>query len=210
MKAMAHIFFVLLILFLPITATLAAENALCRAPDFYSYEFTKTEVSGKLDSEVGDKELAKFFSDFMCHKTDVFLYKQYDKEAETEFFTDADGVFMAKFRFWLDLFTGVLAGTALISFWGCLFFIRRDEKDRLRFAVKLSAAFYLVLWIGIFVVTIYFHSGASFPEEAFFRLALTSGIVREWLFAGFLCSGLILGIIASLIWKFSKPARMFW
>ncbi len=210
MKVMTYTFLVLLVICLPVTAILAAENAVCRAPDFYSYEFTKVQASKNIEGDISENELGEFFSDFMLGKTEDFLYLSYDKEEEREPFTKQEGQFMKSFRSLLDVSAVVLAATLAFSTAASIFLIRRHEKEKLRLALKCSLGAFGILWIILVPLILQADVPSFFKADSFLSLTITSDVIGAWVFAGVVSSAIALGILLSVLWKFSRPKRMFW
>ena len=209
MKGLTHIFFVLLILCLPITSVLLAENAVSRAPDFYTYEFTKLQASQNVEGEISDKELGEFFSDFMMGKTKDFLFTSYDPEEEQEPFTEEEGKWMLSFRERLNFLLGPLAAAFVLLIAASVFFWRQGNKQKLRAAVKLSWGVFILLWAGLLPLLLHFDIPTFSGTDTFFQLVFNKDLIKDWIYVGIAGSILIMGILTSIFWKLSKPKRMF-
>ena len=75
MRVLVRILIGILVLCIPIVSILAAANLITRAPDLYSFEFTRSQVLTENKIRIDEKELSEYISDFMLGKEDEFDYK---------------------------------------------------------------------------------------------------------------------------------------
>jgi hypothetical protein len=217
MRVMARVLFIGLILCIPIVSVLGAQNIVCRAPDFYTYQFTKSQVTDKYDIGMTDEELGKYFSDFMIGKKPKFEnIDGYDQEQDS--FSTNEGLVMEKTRDFLNISIFILVGALFIvvaSYW---ILVRDNKKEAIRIAFKFSWIFYIILWI-LFGMIIFIPAinRIILPYDLLIRIEsdylLAKLITQKFLLDGFFVSifisAIIMGIIGSLIWRFTRQKRMF-
>jgi len=86
MRVLYKIFFIVLIVCIPIISLFAALNIVLRLPDLYDYEFNSAEITKEIELGMKDDEVGAFFSDFMLYKNDTFdLTAEYQNREQAVF-----------------------------------------------------------------------------------------------------------------------------
>ena len=219
MKRVYYILFVLWIVCLPVFSVTAAGNLMFRAPDLYAFEFTKAQISSETGVQLNEEELSQFFSDFMLGKKKEFSFEVEYREQGQELFNMNEQIIMEQFRDMLNL--TALAGCAALLFlilftW---FFVRKEWREPLRKGFKLSLALFGAFWIALFIMVeveggraLGYRLIASQPigaDDILPRL-VTEVFVQDAFWVGFVISAILTSIIGYVIYKFTKPRRMFW
>ena len=210
MKLVKSVMLVALALFLPMISVLAAGNAIARTPDFYSYEFTKAQISAEIEGEISDQDLGEFFSSFMTGETERFQYSSWKPEWERELFTEEEENCMTEVRQILNGFAGLLAGLFILSAIACVVLVRTGEKNRLRFAFKISAGIFFALWAVLAPLMLQVSLPVALGEDSLLSLMINARFLRESVIAAAAASAVAMLLLASLLWRISKPKRMFW
>lgn len=219
MSILNRIIFLIVAVSIPIVCILSAFNIVFRLPDLYVYEFNKNQIADEIDLGMKDDELGKFFSDYMTGKKDDFdLFTEY-RDREQAVFGTVEQINMENARRLLDQTFYVLIGAAVLSVAGCGIYLARKRKYELRGAYKGAILVYTILMIVFFILF-----NISQTKEYLYRLIftnqfgaddvlplmLTEQFARMSLVAITAVSLVLLVILASIIWRLTKPRRMFW
>ncbi|MGI6751955.1 MAG: hypothetical protein ACOX4U_04965 [Anaerovoracaceae bacterium] len=212
-----RIIFVALVIFIPIFSIIGASNLIFRAPDLYKHEFEKQLVVEEIDIRNHEERLAQSFSQYMRGKEETFSFTLSAEEDEN-LFTANDQQTMEKLRSFLNVLSVIGGVAALCILVSCLFFRAKGEKPILRSAYRYSlivfgmsiAAFGVLLEVdGGRVMGLHLAAPAIFGEGDLLPRLITGEFTRGAFLAGCLFSGLIMAILGYIIWKISKPRRMF-
>jgi hypothetical protein len=188
-------------------------------PDLYVYEFNKNQIANEIDLGMKDEELGNFFSDFMTGKKDDFnLFTEY-RDREQSVFGTVEQINMENARRLLNDTLYVLGGAALLAAAGCCIYLIKKRKYELRIAYKAGILVYTVMVMILFIV-FYIDQSKEFLYRLIFinqfgaddvlPVILTEQFAQMSLIAIAAVSLILLVIFASIIWRLTKPRRMFW
>ena len=218
MRVLVRILIGILVLCIPIVSILAAANLITRAPDLYSFEFTRSQVLTENKIRIDEKELSEYISDFMLGKEDEFDYKLETQDGEKAIFNEDEASFMKQVRYVLNQTATVLLVISVLILIGILVLFRYDIKHLVRFAYKLSVGLFIVFW---FIIAWLLSSSAIgswynrvFTEEilgtdSLLLLMFNHAFVRDWLIALLGISIITMIVIGLILWRLTKPRRMF-
>lgn len=219
MNIFYRILFILVAICIPAVCVLSAMNIVYRIPDLYIYEFNRLQVTNEIDLEISDDELGEFFSDFMTGKQEDFdLFTEYRDREQTVFGT-AEQINMENARKLLNFSLYFLGGTAFLTILSCCILLVKKMKQGLRLAFKFGI---LIQTITLVVshAALYFDQGRDFLYNYIFTipfgaddvlpLMLTEYFAQLSLVAISAVSLIILAASASVLWRLTKPRRMFW
>ncbi len=102
MKVLLRILSAFLLLTIPAIPVLSALNLTSRAPDLYTYEFTKAKAANELEITMDGKMLGAFFSDYFMGKEETFEYYSDLGEDGYNLFTQKEAGSMQHFKSLLD------------------------------------------------------------------------------------------------------------
>lgn len=219
MSIFNRIIFFVIAVSIPVVCILSAFNIVFRMPDLYVYEFNKNQIADEIDLGMKDDELGKFFSDFMTGKKDDFdLFTEY-RDREQDVFGTVEQINMENARRLLNITVYILGGAIALAAAGCSIYLVKKRKYELRIAYKGGVLVYTVLMVIFFIA---FNVGRSkeflyrhifinqFGTDDVLPLMLTGQFAQMSLLAVTAVSLIILVILASIIWRLTKPRRMFW
>jgi hypothetical protein len=203
----------------PAIAVSGALNIVFRAPDLYAFEFTQSQVADEIDLGMSDEELGRFFSDFMRGKEDHFaLFTEY-RDREQAVFGAIEQSNMERVRRLLDMTFYVLGAAFFLIVLSCTFFLKRDWKRELRGAFKLGLLVQTAVLAGVFAVMnlepqrVFFYQKLfpnQFGADDVLPLMLTKEFAQLGLAAVAVISFIFLTLLISVLWRLTKPRRMFW
>lgn len=216
MNTIYKILFVALVICIPVTSIVTAVNVIFRPPDFYAYEFQKIQNDDEVMGKISEQDVAEFFSDFMWGKEKTFSYNPSTEAQDAGLFTINEQIIMEEVRRNVNRIT-LVGGVAVLTVLGvCLYFRNTKEKQLLREAYKYSIIFYGIFGtaIGILlelnqITDFHWISSEAFRGDDILSKIVTEVFVRDAFWVGIGISALLMGIIAYVIWKISKPRRMF-
>lgn len=219
MSILNRIIFFIIAISIPVICILSAVNIVFRLPDLYVYEFNKNQIADEIDLGMKDEELGKFFSDFMMGEMDDFdLFTEY-RDREQDVFGTMEQINMENARRLLNDTVYILGAAFVLAAAGCGIYLAKKRKYELRSAYKGAILVYTILTVTIFIA---FHIGQSkefmyhrifinqFGTDDVLPLMLTEQFAQMSLIAAAAISLIILVIFASIIWRLTKPRRMFW
>jgi hypothetical protein len=188
-------------------------------PDLYVYEFNRNQVAKEIDLDIKDDELGQFFSDFMKGKNEEFSMDAEYRDREQTVFGTVEKINMDHFRALLNISLYILGG-ALISAAACgWFFWFKKMKYELRIAFK-GGIFTQAVLLVIGYVAFNFHQIRAFFYNWIFNISFGADdvlpvmLTKEFAFLSLVAistgSLIILAILASAVWRLTKPRRMFW
>lgn len=219
MKVLVRVFIAALILSIPVVSILAAENLICRAPDLYTYEFTRSQILNEINTGISDKEMGEFFSDFMLGKESEFSLIDETADRPGELFNSSEADVMDKVRYIMNYLTYILVFAFLLLIIALWILMNRRLKQEVRKAFKWCWLNYIVIWL-FFASALYFHkiramvfswiSIERFGDESLLLQLINAQFIRDWFFTGFGISFIFMAIIGSVIWRITKPRRIFW
>ena len=214
-----RIIFFIIAVSIPVFCILSAFNVVFRMPDLYVYEFNKNQIADEIDLGMKDDELGKFFSDFMIgKKADFDLFAEY-RDREQDVFGTMEQINMENARRLLNDSIYILGGAAALAAAGCCVYFIKKRKYELRIAYKGGVLVYTILMVISFIL---FHIKQSkeflyhrifinqFGTDDVLLLMFTEQFAKMSLIAIAAVSLVILVILASIIWRLTKPRRMFW
>ena len=218
MNVLMRFLYIALILCIPVTSFLIAENLVCRAPDLYNYEFTKSQVLYEIDAGVSDNEMGEFFSDFMMGKEKEFTYIA-DEDRPVNLFNANESGTMKQVRYVLNVSAVILSAAVFIGTAAAAVFFYRLQKEKVRMSYKWSWAVYTGMIIGFFA-SIYIPavnktvfqwiSADGFGAESLLLQLITPVFIRDWFIANFIISLIAMIVLGSEILRITRPKRMFW
>lgn len=219
MSIFYRILFCIIAICIPTVTILSGFNIVFRMPDFYVYEFNKNQTTDKVDLGITDDELGRFFSDYMMGKEkDLNLFAEY-RDREQSVFSTVEKINMENARKQLNDSLFFLGGALVLGALSCGAFLTKKKKYELRGAFKA----------GIFVETValvacsfalYFNQPRAFLYHKIFTNSfgaddvlpqmLTKEFAQLSAAAASAVSIVLLVILASVVWKLTKPRRMFY
>ena len=219
MSIFHRIIFFIIAVSIPVVCILSAFNIVFRMPDLYVYEFNKNQIADEIDLGMKDDELGKFFSDFMIgEKANFELFTEY-RDREQDVFGTMEQINMENARRLLNDTIYILGGAFVLAAAGCSIYLVRKRKYELRIAYKGGVLVYTVMMVILFVA---FNIDQSkeflyhrifvnqFGTDDVLPLMLTEQFAQMSLIAITAISLIVLVILASIIWRLTKPRRMFW
>ncbi|MDD2215213.1 MAG: DUF1461 domain-containing protein [Eubacteriales bacterium] len=210
MRLLLRVLFAVLIFCLPVFSILAAENLICRAPDLYTYEFTKTQITREARIGVSERDLGEFFSDYFLGKKEEFSYITEYQDREQDLFNLRESNVMRNIRELLNHLTLFMFGVVLITIAAYWILLHYNRKEGIRLAFKWSLVFYGILWVTFGLILFPWAPFKSLETEDLLLRLITSGFITDWFLAGIFISAVVMGILGSITWKLTKPRRMFW
>ncbi len=214
-----RVLFFIIAVSIPVVCILSAFNIVFRMPDLYIYEFNKDQIADEIDLGMKDDELGKFFSDFMTGKKDNFdLFTEY-RDREQDVFGTVEQINMENARRLLNDTIYVLGGAGVLAVAGCCVYLIKKRKHELRIAYKGGILVYTILMVILFIL---FNINQSkeflyrlifinpFGTDDVLPLMLSEQFAQMSLIAITAISLILLVILASIIWRLTKPRRMFW
>lgn len=214
-----RILFIIIAATIPVVCILCAFNLAFRMPDLYVYEFNKNQIADEFDIGMKDEELGQFFSDFMIGKKDNFeLFTEY-RDREQDVFGTIEQINMENARMLLNDTIYILGGAAVLAVAACSIYLIKKRKHELRSSFKASILVYTIYMIVLFVLFNINQSKEFFYNRIFINqfgtddvlpLMLTEQFAQMSLVAIAAVSLIILVIFTSIIWRLTKPRRMFW
>jgi hypothetical protein len=210
MRLLLRVLFAVIIFCLPVFSILAAENIICRAPDLYTYEFTKTQIAREARIGVSERDLGEFFSDYFLGKKKEFSYITEYQDKEQDLFNIRENNVMSNIRKLLNQLTLFMLGVVLITIAAYWVLLHYNRKEGIRLAFKWSLVFYGVLWVTFGLILFPRTPFKSLETEDLLFSMITSGFITDWFLAGIFISAVIMIIMGSITWKLTKPRRMFW
>ncbi len=219
MKIFYRILFIIIAVCIPIVTITGASNIVFRMPDLYSFEFKRVQVADEVDLGISDEELAVFFSDFMRGKEEHFdLFTEY-RDREQSVFGAVEQINMENARGLLNLTLYILGGAALLTVLSCLIVLVKKKKHELRTAFKAGIFIQTAALVASHIVMnlepqrLFFYQKifpSQFGADDVLPLMLTGAFAQISLAAVSAISFIILAVLASVIWRLTKPRRMFW
>lgn len=219
MKIFYRIIFIIIAVCIPAVTILSALNIVFRMPDLYAFEFIRNQVTNEVDLGISDNELGIFFSDFMRGKEDDFdLFTEY-RDREQAVFGAVEQSNMENARKLLDLTLYILGGAAFLSVLSFIILLAKKKKRELRTAFKAGifvqtaalAASHIIMNLEQQRVFFYDKIFANqFGADDVLPLMLTKQFAQISLAAASVISFIILAVMASVLWRLTKPRRMFW
>lgn len=219
MSVMYRILFIIIAVSMPAVCLIGAANIVFRMPDLYIYEFNKYQVSNEVDLDMKDDELGTFFSEFMTGKKDDFaLFTEY-RDREQSVFSTVEQLNMEHVRNLLNTSLFVFGGAlALLAISGGIH-LAGKRKEELRAASKCGILVYAILSISS-LIAFSFRSVKGFLYHLIYVRAfgaddvlpqmLTVDFAKLSVIAVSVVSLVTMIILTSLIWRVTKPRRMFW
>jgi small-conductance mechanosensitive channel len=188
-------------------------------PDLYVYEFNKNQIADEIDLGMKDDELGKFFSDFMMgEKASFDLFTEY-RDREQDVFGTMEQINMENARRLLNDTIFILGGALALAAAGCSIYLVKKRKYELRSAYKGAILVYTVMMATLFIAFNIDQSKEFMYNRIFINqfgtddvlpLMLTEQFAQMSLIASAAISLIVLVILASVIWRLTKPRRMFW
>jgi hypothetical protein len=204
---------------IPAVCLLGAANIVYRMPDLYVYEFNKNQISDEIGLNMKDDELGQFFSDFMSGKKDDFdLFAEY-RDREQSVFSTVEQINMENARNLLNRALYILAGAFALAAAGIAAYLAKKKKYELRIAFKGGIAVYTAVTV-LSLITLSFEQVKTLLCRMIFVNAfgaddvLPQMLTREYaqysVLAILAVSMILLILLASAVWRLTKPRRMFW
>lgn len=140
-----HILAPILIVTIPLTVIVFADNGLMRLPDLYKYHLLSSEILNERMISADESDVATLISDYLIHKTDRFQMKEDLDYMPDDLFTKKDGAMIQNLRSYLDVQLAVGLSTLLLTIALILFIIRKKERDLLLRNFYFSLPVFLLL-----------------------------------------------------------------
>lgn len=121
----------ILIVTIPLTVIVFADNGLMRLPDLYKYHMLSSEILNERMISADEDDVAALISDYLIHKTNRFQMKEDLDYMPDDLFTKQDEAMMQNLRTYLDVQIAVGLSTLLITIALIFFIIRKKERDLL-------------------------------------------------------------------------------
>lgn len=209
--------FVILVICIPIFSLISAANLIFRPPDLYKHELRKMMDIEESVVKGHEERLAESFSDFMWGK-EKSLGHIISAEKTVDLFGQNEQAAMEKLRRYLNIISimGVIALISIVLV--CILFRSANEKPALRSAYKYSLIVYgmMVAALGVLLeldggrmVLLHRISSGGLEEGSLLTQIITEVFARDAFLASGAFSALMMAILAYVIWKISKPRRMF-
>jgi len=210
---------VIIAICIPAVCVFGAANIVYRMPDLYVYEFNKNQISDEIGLNMKDDELGQFFSEFMSGKKDDFdLFAEY-RDREQSVFSTVEQINMENARNLLNRTLYILAVALALTAAGIAVYLTKKKKYELRIAFKGSIAAYTAVMV-MSLIALSFQQVKAFLYQTIFVNpfgaddVLPQMLTREYaqysILAILVVSMILLIILASLVWRLTKPRRMFW
>lgn len=200
-----------------VTSLFSAINILFRVPDFYRFEFDRTEVYSKLDLGISGTDLGSFFSEFMFHSREFSLSTEFEG-IERELFNEAEAAMMDNFRSLLDLFLVIAIVTLLIVLILIVIMqFNRMAKD-LRRSLNIGLCIYIISTVGA-IVFFNIYNGhivlykkmmeGEFGPDDLLKQMFEGRFVLDSSIAVVLISFIIMMIVRYIVWKITAQKGIF-
>jgi len=219
MSIFYRILFGIIAISIPAVCISGAFNIVYRMPDLYAYEFNKYQITDEIDLDIRDDELGQFFSDFMTGKQDEFnLFAEY-RDREQSVFGTVEKTNMENARRLLNDTLYILGGAAALAVIGIAICLIKMKKYELRIAFKVGIAVFTGVITTLFILLnieqtkeflyrkVFTH---QFGADDVLPLILTEHFSKSSLIAVSVVGLILLVIFASIVWRLTKPRRMFW
>ena len=214
-----RIFFIIIAICIPTVCILGAANIVYRMPDLYIYEFNKNQISDEIDLSMKDDDLGRFFSDFMAEKKDDFsLFAEY-RDREQNVFSTVEQINMENARHLLNKTLYVFAGAFALIVAGTIIYLVKKRKYELRVVFKGGITVYTVMMV-LSLIAFSFHQVKAFLYHLIFTDSfgaddvlpqmLTKEFAQYSVLAITVVSIILLILLTSVVWRLTKPRRMFW
>ena len=193
-----------------IASLLSAANVLFRVPDFYRFEFDRTEVYNKLDMAISGTDLGSFFSDFMLHNKETFALTTEFEGIERELFNQSEAIMMDNIRSFLDIcLIWAICTLFLVIF---LIFVMRFNSmaKELRLSLNIGLIIYILSVVGLFIF-FYIYNGDMILKEHMMEGEFGPDDLLQKMFDGqfvfdaaimiFVISFIIMMVTRYIVWK---------
>ena len=205
---------------LPLIILAGAVNLTVRMPDFYQFEFNRTETPKTINLNVKNDDFADFFSDFMWGKSKEFdlILVNDATDQEESVFPPEERAAMERFRTILNL-ASMAGAVALLPAAAAYYLLIRDgEKEQLRRAFLVSVAM-LVVYTGFCIFSLLspgpsdylrdLFMGGSFSEDGLLYHIFTKEFVLHGAAAAGAVAAVVYLIVGMATWSMTRPYRMF-
>ena len=219
MSIFYRILLIIIAICIPVVAVFSALNIVFRMPDLYIYEFNSNQVANEIDLGKKDEELGQFFSDFMTGKEKEFdMFTEY-RDREQAVFGTGEQINMENARKLLNDTLIIIGSAFILAMISCGIFLAKKKKYELRVAFKTSIIVFSVIQAAIYILFIIgkireFIYGIVFVNpfgvDDALPLMLTERFARLSLLANSVVAMILMIICTSIIWRLTKPRRMFW
>lgn len=207
-----------LIIAVPLVAVGFSSNVILRMPDVYQYEMNADKMLGSFNATGQEEDVALAISHYMQYRQDEFQY-QYDEEDEMSLlFTKDEQQVMEHMRSMADIAAVMLAITLVICLISYIVLMKGEHFEAIRSRLKISLIIWLLISIAQMIIAfipsiwgqvwnVWF---ATLTEEMLMYQILFSGFFQKFCLLNVLGSGILLGIIMYITWKYTKPKKIFW
>ncbi len=219
MNIFYRILFCVIAVCVPVVTILSGFNIVFRMPDLYVYEFNKNQTTKEVELGITNDELGEFFSDYMMGKEkELNLLVEY-RDRERPVFGAVEKLNMENARELLNNSLFVLGGALILGVAGCGVFLAKKKKYELRGAFKAGI---LVQTLALIACSfaLYFDQPRSFlyhkictsafGADDVLPLMLTKEYAQLSVAAASAVSIVLLVILVSVVWRLTKPRRMFY
>lgn len=214
-----RIMFIVLAVLIPVSCILGAANIVYRMPDLYVYQFNKYQITDEVDLEMKDDDLGQFISDFMSGKKSDFAMVQEYRDREQSVFSTVEQLNMEHARGILNNTMFVMVGAALLTLLFSGIFLAKKMKPELRSAFKGGILVTIMMNVALLIafslhpVKKYLHGLIfirPFGADDVLPQMLTGAFAQLSVIAVALVSLILLILLSSVVWRLTKPRRMFW
>ena len=209
---------VLLAITAPFASIFGAMNIIFRVPDFFNYEFDRTEVSRSLDLGIGNSELSNFFSKFMLHSHDKFSLVTEYQGTQRELFTQLEASVAGNLRMILDILM-VVAVISLIVMVFIIFMMQYNIRPKtLRLSLNIGLVFYFAFMGGMVLLfnvsngdatLVHRLAGKSFGVDDLLYQMFDSKFTLDATVAISVISLIAMLIIRYTVWKMTSHRGVF-
>ncbi len=195
-----------------------AVNIIFRIPDFFRYEFDRTEVLTQLDIGVSSNDMGDFFSKFMMHGDQPFSMAAEYEGTKQELFGQIEAELMGDFRTLLN----VLLIIAIVAFVAAAFLIAILQYNKMARGMRTALNVGLVIYLAVMVISVVYFN--VYTGSAAFRDGMLDGkfgvdaILPQMFDGRFILdstvlivaiSVIIMMIIRYIVWKMTAQKGIF-
>lgn len=197
-----------------------AFNLVVRMPDFYRFEFNRSNLEKELSFSAAQGELAEVLSDYMWGKTPELVFEQENENTEKmeNLFLPEERNIMEKKRSALNLYS-LGMGVAVVILAAAYFILLRARlKAQIRRAFLLSLPFGALCVTaacgGLFIEKLpalikTFFLKPAWPVDGLMAAVFTEQFIRELALASVGVAAVGYLILGMAIWNLTEPYHMF-
>lgn len=198
-----------LVIGLPIAVLFLSINLTFRAPQTYSYYFTKSNVIKEIPFKIQNEDITDVIVRYMQHRSDKFQLMENSEYKPNRVFNQRDAKTMKLLRISLDIMMAVAVIAAAISTYVYVRLYKRKEKELLRYRLADSRVLFGVMLVfgltAVFIspvrkVLLRTFFGVRFPNEDVLVTVTEHGIFQYFsIFAAAISL-----VLMVLLWRLEK------